>query len=93
MLELMEDWLGCVWECQPGALSELWNMLAVDAFHGSLSSRIRNRLGNKKTDLVIIHSGMTSELQPFDVSVNKPFKHLVHKHYDSWLNKESYIDT
>jgi hypothetical protein len=21
-LELMEDWLGCVWECQPGVLSK-----------------------------------------------------------------------
>jgi hypothetical protein len=58
--ELMEDWLGCVWECQPGALSKPWCMLAMDAFHGHLSDRIRNSLRNKNTDLVIIHRGMTS---------------------------------
>jgi hypothetical protein len=36
---------------------------------------------------------MTSHLQPLHVSINKPFKHLVCKHYDAWLNKDnqSYI--
>jgi hypothetical protein len=36
---------------------------------------------------------MTSHLQPFDVSINKPFKHLVCKHYDAWLNKDDHILT
>jgi hypothetical protein len=38
-------------------------------------------------------SGMTSKLQPLDVSINTPFKHLVHKHYDAWLNKDDHIFT
>jgi hypothetical protein len=37
--ELMEDWLGCVWEHQPGALSKPQSMLAVDAFQGHLSNQ------------------------------------------------------
>jgi hypothetical protein len=32
---------------------------------------------------------MTNQLQLFDVSINKPFKHLVHKHYNAWLNKDN----
>jgi hypothetical protein len=36
---------------------------------------------------------MTSQLQPLDVSINKPFKHLVRKHYDAWLNKDNHILT
>jgi hypothetical protein len=35
--ELMEDWLGYVWECGPGALSEPLSTLARDAFRGHLS--------------------------------------------------------
>jgi hypothetical protein len=66
-------------------------MLAVDAFHGHLTDRIRNRLRNKIITLVIIPSGMTSQLQPLDMSINKPFKHLVCKHYDAWLNKDNHI--
>jgi hypothetical protein len=89
----MEDRLGCVWERRPGALSKPQSMHAMDAFPGHPSSRIRNRLKDN-TDLVIIPRGMTSQLQPPDVSVNKPFKHLVNKHYAAWLNKDnSYTDT
>jgi hypothetical protein len=88
-LELMEDWLGCLWECQPGALSKPRIVLAMDAFCGHLSSRIRNRLRNKNTDLVVIPSGMTSQLQPLDISVNRPFKHLVCKDCDAWLNNDT----
>jgi hypothetical protein len=51
-----------------------------------------NRLRNKNTDLVIIHSGMINQLQPLDVSNNKPFNH-VRKHYDAWLNKDNRIST
>jgi hypothetical protein len=58
--ELIEDWLGCVWECWPGTLSKPWSMLVMGAFHGHLSHRIRNRLKNKNTNLVIIPSGMKS---------------------------------
>jgi hypothetical protein len=55
--ELMEDWLRCVWEHRPGVLSKPWRMLAMDAYHGHISDRSRNRLRNKSTDLVIIPSG------------------------------------
>jgi hypothetical protein len=68
-------------------------MLAIDAFHGPLSNRIRNRSGNKNTELVTIPSSMTSQLQQLDVSINRPFKRLVRKNYDVWLNKDSHILT
>jgi hypothetical protein len=65
----------------------------MDAFCGHLFDRIRNRSRNKNADSAIIHSGMTSRLQPLDVSINKSFKHLVSKHYDPWLNKDNRILT
>jgi hypothetical protein len=89
----MEDWLGCVWENWPGALSKPQSMLAVDTFRGHLSDRLRYRLRNKNTDLVLIPNGMTSQLQPLNVSINKPFKHLVSKHYDAWLNRDNHTLT
>jgi hypothetical protein len=90
-LKLMGDWLGCVWECWPGALSKPPSMPAMDAFRGHPSNRIRNMLKYNNTDLVIIPSGMTNQLQPLDVSINKPFKYLVCKHYDAWLDKDNHI--
>jgi hypothetical protein len=90
-LEVMEDWHGCVWEHHPGELSKRRSMLAMDAFHDHLSDRIRDRLRNKNTDLMLIPSAMTSKLRSPDVSINKPLKHLVQKHYEAWLNKDNHI--
>jgi hypothetical protein len=36
---------------------------------------------------------MKSQLQPLSVSVNKPFKYLVHKLYDAWLKKDNHMLT
>jgi hypothetical protein len=80
--ELTDDWLGCVWERWPGELPKPRSKLAMNALRVHLSDRIRNRLRNKNTDVVIIRSGMTSQLRPVDMSINKPFKHLVRKHHD-----------
>jgi hypothetical protein len=82
----MEDWLGCIWEYRPGALSEPQNMLALGAFCDTVSDRIRYRLKNKNTDLVIIPNGMTSQLASLDVSACLQI-------YDTWLNKDNHIDT
>jgi hypothetical protein len=48
---------------------------------------------SENTELVKIPSGMTRQLQPLDISINKPFKHLVRKHYVAWLNKDNHILT
>jgi hypothetical protein len=42
--------------------------------------------------LIIGLSGMTCQLQTFDVSINRPFKHLC-EHWDAWLNKDNHIQT
>jgi hypothetical protein len=88
--ELTEDWLGCVWVHRAGALSKPRSMLAMDTFRGHLSDRIRNTLRNK-THLVIIPSGMISQLQPLDVSINNPFNHSARK--NMLPGSQSYIDT
>jgi hypothetical protein len=74
-------------------VSKAQSMLVVDAMRGHLSDRIRYRLRNKSTDIVIIPSGMTSQSQPLNVSINKSFKQLVYKHNDVWLNKDNHTLT
>jgi hypothetical protein len=72
----MEEWLISVWDQRSDALTKPRSLLTTDAFCDHPSHRIRNRLRNKNTQLVIIPSGMTSQLQPLDVSINKPFNIL-----------------
>jgi len=38
-----------------------------------------------KTELVVIPGGMTSVLQPMDISINKPFKDKLRQQYLTWI--------
>jgi putative cell wall-binding protein len=48
-------------------------MIALDAFKGHLTDAVKNQLLKMNTEFVVIPGGMTSVLQPMDVSINKPF--------------------
>ena len=60
-------------------------MLALDAFKGHLTDSMKNQLRKMKTELVVIPGGMTSVLQPMDVSINKPFKDRLRQQYLTWI--------
>lgn len=83
--DLMTEWIRIVWHRRPGGLRRPRNMLVLDAFKGHLTDSVKEELKRSNTDLVIIPGGMTSQLQPLDVSVNKPFKSYLHQAYDEWL--------
>ena len=61
-------------------------MLCLDAFRGHLTDEIKNKIQRLKSELVIIPAGMTSVLQPLDVSINKPFKARLSEQYDHWIS-------
>ena len=49
-------------------------------------NRIDKKLATKlKTHLAVIPGGLTSRLQPLDVSVNTPFKGFMHKEWAKWI--------
>ena len=82
MHELMLDWLENVWGRRPRALLNLSSMLCLDTFWGHLTDEIKNKIHRLKSELVVIPVGMTSVLQPLDVSVSKPFKAWLSEQYD-----------
>ena len=84
--ELTLDWLENVWGRRPGALLNLPSMLCLDTFQGHLTDEIKNKIHRLKSELVVIPVGMTSVLQPLDVSVNKPFKARLSEQYDCWIS-------
>jgi hypothetical protein len=43
MSELMEDWLGCVWKCQPGALQSL--QIPLQCTHLVAISQVESKTG------------------------------------------------
>lgn len=83
--ELMLDWIEKVWKRRPGALLRKKSLLVLDSFRGHLIQDVKSRLQDAKTDLAVIPGGLTSVLQPLDVSVNKPFKQHIRQSYSEWM--------
>jgi hypothetical protein len=83
--ELMLEWLKIVWSHRPGAFLSQPSMLVLDAFKGHVTDSVKDQLCKMKTELVVIPGGMTSLLQPMDVTINKPFKDRLRQQYLTWI--------
>lgn len=91
--EMVKEWFRMVWMRRPGANLKLQNMLVLDSFRGHICPGVKEAVREAGTDLVIIPGGMTSQLQPLDVSVNKPFKARVAASYKEWLARDDAAKT
>ena len=78
------EWLKIVRGRRPRAFLNQPSMLVLDAFKGHLTDSVKNQLRKMKTKLVI-PCGMTSVLQPMDLSINKPFKNRLRQQYLTWI--------
>ncbi|MCU7881477.1 MAG: hypothetical protein KZQ60_13760 [Candidatus Thiodiazotropha sp. (ex Lucinoma aequizonata)] len=81
---LTRDWVKTVWGKRPGGFTKR-SLLVLDSFRCHKSDDIKEILRNDhRTRLAIIPGGMTSVLQPLDVSVNKPMKVLLQRRWNDW---------
>lgn len=86
--ELFLDWTKSVWSLRPGALLARRSMLVLDSFRGHLTEGVKKLMDNQ-TELVVIPGGMTSQLQPLDNCLNKPFKAHVRWLYNEWMASDT----
>ena len=56
-------------------------MLIYDSFEAHVTDTVKASFKRKHTDLAVTLGGLTSLLQPFDASLNKPFKDGVRKEW------------
>lgn len=69
-------WIENVW-VRRERLSNPQSLLVLDSFSAHIVDSVKRRFGEKKTNIAVIPGGLTSRLQPLDVSVNKSFKSKV----------------
>ena len=50
------------------------SLLVLDSFRDHLVSSVKQKLHEKATNMAVIPGGLTSKLQPLDISINKNFK-------------------
>ena len=74
-------WLEKVWSKCPGDLLKKLSLLVCDQFKAHVTESTKSLATKLKTHLAVIPGGLTSQLQPLDVSVNKPFKGFMHEEW------------
>ncbi|GET00252.1 pogo transposable element with KRAB domain [Rhizophagus clarus] len=68
------------------AIRDGWMNKILDSFTAHKTTTVKNRFREKHTDIAVILGGLTSRLQPLDVSLNKSFKSKVRRLYNNWMN-------
>src|SRR6266496_4380022 len=70
-------WIENIWMQHARQGSNPRSLLVLDSFTAHKTDAVKNRLYEKNTDLAVIPGGLTSRLQPLDVSLNRSFKSKV----------------
>ena len=83
--EGMKLWLEKVWSKHPGGLLKKPSLLVCDQFKAHVTESTKRLATKLKTHLAVIAGGLTSQLQPLDVSVNKLFKGFMREEWTKWI--------
>ncbi|XP_069593726.1 bromodomain testis-specific protein [Ranitomeya imitator] len=81
----MRLWVDKVWSKRPGGLLKKTALLVLDQFRAHISENTKKVFKEVKTHLAVIPGGLTSQLQPLDVSINKPFKVYMREEWNKWM--------
>jgi hypothetical protein len=79
-LRLEEIWSKC-----PGGLLKKPVLLMCNYFMKLAMEVTERTVKELNTQLGVIPGGVTSQLQPLDISVNRPFKAFVHEEWTKWM--------
>ena len=60
-------------------------LLVWDSFRGHLTDAVKDLLARRNVDVAVIPGGLTSNLQPLDKCINKPFKAKLRMLYETWM--------
>ena len=88
--DLTLDLARCVWGNYKFMQKKL---LSLDAFRCHRSDKLKKLLKQQRTHLVVIPGGMISQLQVFDVCINKIFKEGVQRLWNTWMMSEDHSFT
>nr|AHN53440.1 DDE superfamily endonuclease [Nuttalliella namaqua] len=81
----MRLWIDKVWSKRPGGLLKKSSLLVLDQFRAHITETTKKNFKEVKTQIAVIPGGLTSQLQPLDVAINKPFKVLMREEWNTWM--------
>ena len=81
----MKLWMKNIWSKRLGGLRKEKSILVWDMFRSHLTDSVKATLKRNNTVSAVIPGGLTSLLQPLDVSLNKPFKDNMRDKWNEWM--------
>ena len=81
----MKIWVEKVGRSRLGGLGRRRSLLVYDVFEAHVTESVKVAIARENTNLAVIPGGLTSLVQPLDVSLNKPFKDNVRKRWMQWM--------
>ena len=88
--DLMKRWIKEIWAKHVKKIcdeeqTESESILCLDSFSAHTSEAVATEFERQKVHTVVIPGGCTSILQPLDVSLNKPFKSILRRHWQQYM--------
>ena len=78
-------WVEKVWQSWSISLLRKKGLLVWVSFQGHLANSVKRAVCQTNTNIAVIPGGLTSILQPLDISLNKPFKYRLWKQWNNWM--------
>ena len=88
--DLMKRWIKEIWAKHVKKIcdekqTESESILCLDSFSAHTTEAVAAEFRREKVHTVVIPGGCTSILQPLDVSLNKPFKSILRRHWQQYM--------
>uniref|UniRef100_A0AAQ5WZQ5 HTH CENPB-type domain-containing protein n=2 Tax=Amphiprion ocellaris TaxID=80972 RepID=A0AAQ5WZQ5_AMPOC len=84
--EKMKEWLSEVYVKRPhGFFHASPSLLICDSMRVHLTATVKNQVQQMNSELAIIPGGLTKELQPLDIAVNRAFKVKLRTAWERWM--------
>lgn len=92
--EKMSEWLREVYVKRPGGFfHQIPSMLIFDSMRAHLTDAVKTQVKQTNSVLAVIPGGLTKELQPLDIGVNRSFKAKLRAAWELWMTEGEHTFT
>ncbi|KAG5263266.1 hypothetical protein AALO_G00262940 [Alosa alosa] len=92
--EKMSEWLREIYVKRPdGFFHNYPSLLIYDSMRAHLTDAVKNQVKQTNSVLAVILGGLTKELQPLDIGVNRLFKAKLRASWEQWMTEGEHTFT